>query len=142
MKPFIEIEHTADTALKIYGNSLEELFINAAKGFYYLASVPVKKRSSTYRDMFIKENSVEDLLISFLNELNYYLMVHSNIFSEFEDIIIKKEKNNWNLYCKCKTITLEADVLSDIQEIKAVTYHQIEIEKKNGVFSTQIIFDI
>ena len=142
MKPFIEIEHTADTALRIYGNSLEELFINAAKGFYYLASVPVKKTSFAYRDIFIEENSIEDLLISFLNELNYYLMVHSNIFSEFKDLSIKKEKNNWNLYCKGKTITLEADKLSDIQEIKAVTYHQIEIENKDGIFSTQIIFDI
>ncbi len=142
MKPYTEIDHTADTALEIYGNTLEQLFKNAAKGFYYLVSVPDKIHPNDYRELNLQENSLEDLLISFLNELNYYLMVHSSVFSKFEHFYLKQEKETWKLYCKGKLALLEAEAVANMQEIKAVTYHQIRIEKKDQIYFTQIIFDI
>jgi len=37
-KPYEVFEHTADVGLDAYGGSLEELFVNAAKGRIWLTS--------------------------------------------------------------------------------------------------------
>jgi len=142
MKPYKEIEHTADTALKIQGATVEQLFMNAVKGFYHLTAVPELNQSGKQKEIVLKESSIEELIISFLNELNYYLTVHFSVFSGFEYFKLVKEKKIWKLYAKGILTALEPKMISNLQEIKAVTYHQIQVEQKNGIYSMQIIFDI
>ncbi|HID40275.1 MAG TPA: archease [Calditrichaeota bacterium] len=142
MKPYKEIEHTADTALEIQGATLEQLLMNAVKGFYYLASVPELKQSGGCKEIVLKETSLEELIISFLNELNYYLTVHFCVFTGFENFKLVKEKKTWKLYAKGILTVLEPETILNLQEIKAVTYHQIQVERKNGVYSIKIVFDI
>jgi len=143
-QPFKEIEHTADTGLEVYGTSLEQLFHNAAKGMHSLAGLEdVQGNRPVLQEINLQENNAEDLLISFLNELNYYLIVHRGILKSFIEIEVKTEKNKtWSLHCTGKLVTLPKRLFSNIQEIESATYHQIEIIRKEGGFLTRIFFDL
>jgi len=37
VSPYVEVEHTADWALRVWAPTLEELFVDAARGMYELA---------------------------------------------------------------------------------------------------------
>ena len=81
---------------------------------------------------------IETLLVSWLQELLYLLDTESLVFGRFQ--------------VKLDNLSLEAVAWGDVfdpnlhtmkTEIKAVTYHQLEVTKKNDQgWETQVIFDI
>ena len=129
------IDHTADIGIEVEGDSLEEIFFQSYKGLYEIAGI--KKETTGEKGKFeIKADTLEELLIKFLNELIYYIYV-KNKFWEIKKLEIKMNK-------KLKII-IEGN-LGKInkfeREIKAATYHNISIKKENGIFKATIIFDL
>ena len=139
---FEEIEHTADIGIKSNAPSLPQLFSNLAYGMFHIIFGTVVPKSEKKRILSLVGSSYEDLLIEWLTEINYLLTVRHFIIAAFSDIVITGEasssaisamllgENTHNYDTKIKT------------EIKAVTWHQLEIIKTNQGFSTQVIFDI
>ena len=143
MDGFAEIEHTADIGIEIWADSVENLFSSAVQGYYKLALssdyLCKKHQSFRYSD---QDSICENLLISFLSEINYLLMVKKQIVKPIKSIQISKKNENYNLIVNGQLQMLDYPK-NDIQtEIKAVTYHQIKIRKENGIFRTRVIFDI
>lgn len=136
MKSFEPLEHTADIGGRIYGQDIEELFVNASKLLYFLAGIKRYRGKERIIKIELSGQTVEDLLVKFLNELIYYMYV-KKIGGDIKKISIKKLKNCSNLLCE-----LDGESISVKREIKAATYHNIKIEEKNGLFSSEIIFDI
>ena len=62
--------------------------------------------------------------------------------SSVQQIDIQKEKNDWNLSIMITGGYFDRNQMKLKSEIKAITYHQMEIKEKNGKFSTRIVFDI
>jgi SHS2 domain-containing protein len=136
------IDHTADIALEISGSTYEELFLAAFYGFKEsLLELSDAKRKNTEKSLTLKENSAEELLVSFLDELNFYFEKQKIFPLEVEKIKITRNDNSFKLIT---TISL-GDITSDDHvksEIKAVTFHQLDIKKINNVYKTIIVFDI
>jgi SHS2 domain-containing protein len=129
---FEEIAHTADFQIIAYGTTLEELFTNAGKGMYQvIGALPggVSKKSTS---ISFKENDHESLLIAYLQEL-LFLADHGSMALE--------PRLNISLTELSGIIPLYS-LLSINTEIKAVTYHEMEIYKEKGVFRTKITFDV
>jgi SHS2 domain-containing protein len=81
---FEEVEHTADLALKVYGHSLKEVFINAACGLFSLMADLESLSPSVSREVHLEAPDRESLLVDWLNELLYLHEVEEEIYTRFE----------------------------------------------------------
>jgi len=129
---FEEIAHTADLQIIAYGTTLEELFTNAGKGMYQVIGALPGGASIKSTSISFKENDLESLLIAYLQEL-LYLADHGSMALE--------PRLNISLTELSGIIPLYS-ILSIKTEIKAVTYHEMEIYEVKGVFRTKITFDV
>jgi len=137
IKPFEFFEHTADIGLKIYGKDLKELFVNAAKGLLSLITDLKKVDLSTKIEIKLKEANREELLVSWLNELIFQFSAHSFISKEFkiEDITDKK------IIARVWGEKIDSSRHKILSEIKAATYHELEIKETDKGFEARVIFD-
>lgn len=136
------IPHTADIALKISANSIEKLFRLAAEGWLISVYESQHKFNLGEKDIKLHEPSIEILLVEFLNELNYLLQVKKWIFHSIAEIEISKTGEDLFLSTIINGDFIEDKNLELKEEIKAVTYHNLEIKQTDDFFSTTIIFDI
>ena len=130
---FAEVDHTADLALQVWGENFQDLLIQAAKGLYHLLNVNAQENTSI-RDSFLIENDGrEAMLVDFLNELLYLCEDKRKIFHSFSF----EEKEN-----KLK-IEASGKKLNAIERnIKAVTFHDLEIISTQIGLETIITFDV
>lgn len=148
MQIFKEFEHRADIGIEVYGNSLEQLFEHALIGFY---SILLGKNgfshlpdSTEIRQLKLEDTSPETLLVSFLNELNYLFLVKRIILYPVKKLKIENNgHSSFTLSLRAKEINrISEKLFENALEIKAVTYHQLQIVEKNGQFAARLIFDI
>jgi SHS2 domain-containing protein len=83
-------------------------------------------------DLYLSEMDYETLLVTFLTELLFF--VENRIC--YKDFSLKIREQELKGSLEGYTI------LSLEREIKAVTFNNLEIRKKDGLFSTQIVFDL
>lgn len=132
---FEVLEHTADVGLKAYGDSVEELFANAAVGMFALMTEIDDVRPTGEVQVRVTSSDLESLLVDWLTEL---LVVHEleNVFLCEFDVAIRD-------------LTLEATARGEAVDpsrhalntaIKAVTYHMIQVLPEEGY--AVVIFDI
>jgi SHS2 domain-containing protein len=135
MIAFEEIEHTADTALRIYGRELAELFVNAARGLNsLLAANKLNPENVITRKLKLKADDAESLLVDWLSEIAYLAERDGVIFTQFDVHTISPTRI---------TATLKGsryDRLS--RHIKAVTYHDLNIEKSTAGYAVTVVFDV
>ena len=131
---FEEIDHTADLCLKIWGESIKSLFLAALSGLYHIAGVEFDAESSSGIQHFhLEESDLESLLVSFLSEWNYRM--------QYEHQFIKIINLNFDQFI------LELDyqifpVIDFKKEIKAVTFHNLEIVRTEHGYSAVVVFDV
>lgn len=135
-KRFEYFEHPADIGLRIYGKNLPSLFENAAIALYDVLKPSVNYESQQYREKItLSSQTIEELLVSFLNEILFLSTKRHLIFQKF---FINIDCSENNLQCK-----MTGKQIFDIKrEVKAVTYHRIRISRKAGYFVTDIVLDI
>jgi len=143
MNGFREIIHTADIGLEIWADSYESLFVNALNGYYKLVlSDDYSCNDLNKYQLTESESDYENLLISFLSEINYLLIVKAKVFKSIESLRIIQEDYNYQLSVIGQTGVLNNTEKDIGTEIKAVTYHQVKIIKQDGIYRTKIFFDI
>jgi SHS2 domain-containing protein len=141
MKEFEILEHTADIGIAAYGKNKREVFINAAKGMFEIIAGETKNLKENFYDKIkLEADNLEGLLFAWLNELLYIGETRLVILNKFQikelfDFQIKAEVGGAKINSPC--IKIE-------REIKAVTYHRLEIKKdeESGLWRAQVIFDI
>ncbi|MBL7130774.1 MAG: archease [Candidatus Omnitrophica bacterium] len=138
MKKYEVIEHTADVGLRIYGRDLKELFVNAARGLFSLIVDLEKVEPSFETDVDLKDDNREELLISWLNELIFQFSARSFIPKEFR---INKITNE-GISAKVFGEKIDLSRHKILSEIKAATYHELEVKEINGGIQARVIFDI
>ena len=134
--------HTADIGLEVSGNTLEELFTEAALGWKHLVLEDSPTAPKEKKTVQLTASDLNDLLVQWLSELNYLLNAHFWVLDSIEQINIQKTNGTYTLNATITGEPLDSDRHYIYFEIKAVTYHQLNIEKKGGKFRTRIIFDI
>lgn len=133
-----EIEHTADLRLKVYGRDERELFANAA---FALFDKIVDLSAVEARETDIVEASgadLEETLVGFLGELLYRFEGESRIYREFE--IVELVPGGVKAVCNGESFD---EARHEVKaEIKAVTYHDVAIERGPSGVSVVITFDV
>lgn len=134
------IDHTADIAVAVTADSIEELFSASANAFKESVIEEDLKKDDGNILIQLNSPSPEVLLVNFLSELNFRLISRKKIFGKISHLKIYKNDNNWNLECTLQEYDVDEDKIKT--EIKAVTYHQMEIKEENRKYFTRIVFDI
>ena len=135
MTGFEEVEHTADRALRVFGTSLTELFLNAAAGLTHLMAADVSDISiEIEKSIELNAIDAESLLVEWLSELAYWAESEMLVFKKFR---IQKATNT---YLKAKIFGGKTSMLE--KHIKAVTYHNLKIIKTNEGLEATIVFDV
>jgi SHS2 domain-containing protein len=133
MQGFQEIEHTADWALRVWAPDHAELFRQAAVGMNTLAEIKLEPAPRVEELIQLKAIDIESLLVSFLSELVYFGEQDDLGFDHFE-ISIEGLSLHANLS--------GAPIASLKKEIKAVTYHNLEVVQTETGFQVVIVFDV
>ena len=136
------LSHTADVALEVQAGNLEALFAEAAEGWKYIVVEKSQIKPAQVRRVTLSSFEAEDLLIQWLSELNYFLTVHRWILHKAERIELQSSENEWRLDAEISGEFLDTERHYIYCDIKAVTYHQLNIRKVGGQFFTKIIFDL
>lgn len=133
------LNHTADIAFDIEADSLEELFSEALRVWVESAAEIKNSDSQSTFELDLKSDSLEQLLVDFLNELNFLLTVKKILCFDIE--MIEIDRNEFRVKAKLKTQQVNNDSILK-EEIKSVTYHQMEIKNDNGKYRVRVVFDI
>lgn len=136
------ISHTADVGIDVSGSSLEELFIEAAHGWKRCVIEDSPTKSVDERKVKLSAASLEDLMVQWLNELNFFLTVRRWILHTVvkAKIIVKGSACELNFLINGEPVDYQVQEIS--MDIKSVTYHQLQIRKTDNRYKTRIIFDI
>jgi SHS2 domain-containing protein len=138
MKRFEVLDHTADIGLIVYGEDLEALFENAGKGFFHLITDLRKVRGRVEKKIEIKGESLDRLMVDWLSELLYLHDVENLLFKGFKVESVGED----GLKAIVKGEPFQDGIHVIKTEVKAVTYHQIEVRRENEHWRAQIIFDL
>jgi len=141
MKEFEIIDHTADIGLIAYGKNKEQVFINAAKGMFEIIAGGNKTLKENFYDKIkLEADNLEGLLFAWLNELLYIGETRLVILNKFQI----KELSDFQIKAEVGGTKINPPSIKIEKEVKAVTYHRLEIKKdeESGLWRAQIIFDI
>ena len=128
-----EVEHTADWGLEVWAPDLPGLMEEAARGMFELMGVVVSEEARCHRQFEIGADDREQLLVSFLGELLFLAEAENLAFDGF-----LLNVDGTNLLARLEG----GSILSRSKEIKAVTYHRLEISETGRGLETSIIFDV
>ncbi|MFH0731771.1 MAG: archease [Candidatus Omnitrophota bacterium] len=138
MKNYEFLEHTADFGIRVWGKTQTELFTNAATGmFEYITDISKVKPTKTIA-MELESDDRNGLLKDWLSELLYYCNVKNMLFCEFKIDAIDDKR----IECELKGERIDKSTYKLNHEVKAVTFHNLNIEEKEGLLTTEIIFDV
>src|ERR1043166_5325719 len=82
--PYEFFEHTADIGVHVFGATLPELFVNAARAMYAALGELQKSEIRSQRSVALRAESVEDLLHDWLGELLYEVEANHRLYDAFE----------------------------------------------------------
>lgn len=137
MNPFSagyrEIEHTADWELEVWAPDPLSLIEQAARGMYALAGVSLEDGPRRSRVVEIDSIDMESLIVSFLSEV-LYLGETEGIGFDALKLEIKGTKLSADLSV--------APIEEMKKEIKAVTYHNLNVQKTERGLEVRIVFDV
>lgn len=138
-----EIEHTADLGIEVEAASLAELFRRAAAGTMALVREEVgpdepaapSQRAAGERLVWLEAEDTGGLLVRWLRELLYLQEVEGFVYRDatFERLEASRLRAR---------VRGEADPSPPVRELKAVTYHGLEVRREDGRWRARVIFDI
>jgi SHS2 domain-containing protein len=135
---FEVISHTADIGIVVYGSCLDELMTSAAEGMIDLITDRSRIGSSIVKRIELEAGDGEILLVKWLNELLFLFEVERLLFTSFDITIVGGNR----MMAKCCGEEFDPTRHHIKREIKAATYHNLNIVKESGGYSARIIFDI
>lgn len=130
---FEEISHTADWSARVWGEDLPSLFAESARAMNALAGTVIRQGPRLKRAFESDGPDAESLLVAFLSELVYYQEQENLAFDAFA---LEVESQNLKVEME------GAPIASVDKAIKAVTYHNLKIEKTSRGLEAVIVFDV
>ncbi|MDR3206696.1 MAG: archease [Candidatus Methanoplasma sp.] len=128
------MEHTADLMIRAYGGTLEECFANAAYALFDRTVDLSGVEASEEVEVRTSGDCPEDRLYSFLSEMLFIEDCDNLILREFD---VRFDGDD--VICRAKGERLDRTRHRTRSEIKAVTYHMMEVDPSTP--SVTVIFD-
>jgi SHS2 domain-containing protein len=129
------LEHTADVMIKAHGLTIEECFQNAAFGMMDQIVDASSAEAVVVEEITVEGATLDELLYSFLSEVLFIFDARGLVLSEFDVTF-----GVGMLKCQARGERFDAMKHSPRQEIKAVTYHLLQVNEEEP--SITVLFDV
>lgn len=148
MKRFEILEHRADLKIRVFGKTKEELFLSALLGMESglrpdFRNPPNLEGFRKSRHIKVSSPDLNALLVDFLSEALYLIQTNKEIYDS-----VKFNKFTDTHSAGSGQAEIEAELFGQKverfgEDIKAVTYHGLDIQQKNNkLWEAVILFDI
>ena len=132
------VDHTADLGIRVWADDVTGLFKEAAKALFDIITDLTKVEAHVKREIVVQGSGQEELMVAWLNELLYLHEVERLLLCDFSIVEIDEGR---------VTGVANGEEFDEARhsvktEVKAVTYHQLEIKEHGGRWQAQVIFDI
>lgn len=135
---FETFDHTADIGLRINAATLEELFVDAARGLMSLLVENIDDVQPTLTETIqLAGTEVDYLLFDWLNELLFRFETRGMLFREFN---VKLEAGNLEATIRGESFDRSRHHLA--HEVKAITYHGLLVEQTESGWRVELVLDI
>jgi SHS2 domain-containing protein len=135
MKRFEEIPHTADWSFRVFGKDVRELFENAAHALFALEGARARDGAAeTARAVHVTALDYESLLVNWLTELLWLQETHREMYQRFDITTLTQTELRAHVF---GVPFVQLDKL-----IKAVTYHNLSIQKTTDGWEAVVVVDV
>ena len=134
-----QLEHTAEAGIISRGATLADAFANAAEGMYALMLDLDGIEEREVRDVAVEDENHEALLTRWLLELLFLTETEDLVFRRF----VVDELADRRLHGRAWGERFDPGRhRTNNVMVKAVTHYLLEIERENGGYRVQVLFDI
>jgi SHS2 domain-containing protein len=135
------IEHISDAMVEAHGRSLNEVFANSARALINI--VCDLWRIDLNKSIIIETEGFDQisLLYNWLEKVLLTLMVDNIALANF-DVTIERRRDKYNLVSRCRGEAFSEQKHHYKVEVKAITYHEMKISKRNDMFIVQFLVDL
>jgi riboflavin kinase/FMN adenylyltransferase len=129
-----ELPHTADWAIRVQAETQRQLFARAAAAMYALQDVDIARPVELARAFSARAADAPELLVAFLSRLLLDQEVAGEMYTRFEIDEISDRGLQGVAYGYRGTPTHTA--------IKAVTYYDLNVQRRAGSWEATVTFDV
>ena len=137
-----EIDHTGDIGLRVRADTLPQLFERAAVGMFSVLTDLDTVRPTDSTGLSVEGRDREALMVRWLSELNYHHTVHARLFCAFSVETLEATADGFRLSATATGERLAPARHTVHTEIKAITFHGMEIRETADGWTVQVIFDM
>lgn len=137
-----QFEHQADVGVRGWGEALEEAFENGARAMFSVAVNLEKVEPKKEIRIECQASNIEELFVEWLNTLLSEAGMANLVFSDFKIKEIKKINLNYKLLGIAKGEKFSPKKHEPKVEVKAATYSQLKVKKKESQYIVQTIIDV
>jgi len=135
---FSLLDHTADLGMHVHGADLVNLFEEAARSIIYIMMRAPTAEKTDAMKLQVDGQDLPDLMVRWLGEILYLLQGEKKVVTHVKIDSLSPV----HLVATLKTVPFDTNRHEILCEIKAVTYHQIDVAKKNDQWEARVIFDL
>jgi protein archease len=137
-KKYNLIDHTADFGIHVFGSDSKELFANAAWAMFDIITEIDQLKGLDSCNIEVSGYDWPDLMVNWLREVLYLWNGRELLVKSFH--IISLSENNLSVRVNFDPFNSDRHIIKT--EIKAVTYHQIQVNSNPSGWEAKIIFDV
>ncbi len=132
------LEHDADLLLQVRAGSVERLFILAAEALIGVMIEEGPPAGDSFREVVLEAEETEGLFVAWLNELIYLVADGRFLVSAIDSVRLEA--------CRLSAVVRGAEgsdgYAGSIRDVKAATWHALEILETGGGWSARVLFDV
>ena len=132
------LDHTADLRIHVSGTDPADLFKNAGLALFDLITRSDQLRPGEVIEINITGDDPADLMVNYLREL-LYLWTGKEKLVNMIDIA---DISDTAISARVSTDRYQPEHHEILHEIKAVTYHQIDVSRTTDGWQATVVFDV
>lgn len=142
MKRFEWVEHPSDVGFRAYGRDLAEAFENAALALFEVMVDTSKVEPKQEATVELEAEDEKALLYDWLERFLYLHGTEELVMSRFEVEELSERGGRFKIRGKAWGEQFDPERHDPRTEIKAITYHMMEIKRGKERCSVQAVVDI
>ena len=130
---------TADVAIRARGDGPDQLFANAAWGMFDLICDSDAVEPHRTWEVVVEAEDLEGLMVDLLTDMLVLFETEGMLLSSVE-VEVVPEEGHWRAEARVRGEPYDADRHQLLHDVKAVTYHTLEVRPDEGW--ARVLFDI
>lgn len=136
------LDHMTDAVIEAYGSTLEEAFVQGARGLVDTMVDLATVQPITEVKIEAEGHDLESLLFDWLDKVMLLLVADGIAMSEFSVKMRKLGDNNYSLDGTAKGEKIDLARHHYKVEIKAITYHEMLVRQEQGRVTIRFLMDL